>query len=457
MPLSLTPNGIKNYTTQRPKDACGSLCLAPQRSLYFGFRGNVSSCCFNKTHVLGRYPEQSLLEIWNGEQRHALDEALKKNDFSKGCHGCHDLINSGNFANLPAKNFDHLLASDKGFPTKVDFELSNECNLECTMCRGEFSSAIRKNREDLPPIPSPYDHEFIRQLEAFIPHIEHSHFLGGEPFLIPIYLDIWEKMMQLNPSIRISVQTNATILSDRVKRILETMVFDIAVSIDSFEKETYESIRKNAVYEKVMENIQWFRAYCQRKGTKLTVSFCPMTGNWKELPKVVKHCNELDAKLFFNTVYFPKELSYTSLSASELKEIITYLEGHDLPASNQIEHWNRDCLEGLIGQLHGWSAKAQEGPAATGDSTSILNYIAGLEAYIISKAQGSETEKMELATACLQKLEFVLSEAEKHGLRNTAEQKLMEVAYETMFQSLPETPMEHLLYLFKSFMVPMPD
>lgn len=48
------------------------------------------------------------------------------------------------------------------------------------MCRGEFSSTIRKNREGLPPIDSPYDAAFFDQVEEFIPHLQSSRFSRRE-------------------------------------------------------------------------------------------------------------------------------------------------------------------------------------------------------------------------------------------------------------------------------------
>lgn len=450
------------YNDQRPVESRDCACHAPERSLYIGLRGNVWSCCFNKTHVLGKYPDQSLNEIWQGSQRKEISDAMDNFDFSKGCHGCEALIQAGDYNNLPAKNFDELKSSSLGYPTKVDFELSNECNLECVMCRGEFSSAIRKNRERLPSIPSPYDQSFIEQLKPFIPHIEHSHFLGGEPFMIPIYLDIWEIMTHLNPNIRISVQTNATILSPRVKAILESMRFDIAISIDSFSKQTYEHIRKNASFEKVMDNINWFRNYCLRKGTNLTISYCPMTVNWQEIPEVIERCNAWETRLFFNTVYYPKELSFISMNSERLTEVIDHLKAldhHDkhIEYNYEVEQWNHQCLAGLIAQLVQWrnAAKTSAQSKASEQDFESFNLIIKQKLREKLSLEGDSIER--IVADCMDKIEFILLQAEQHGLRESAEHKLMEVELDDYLKSLPNTPKEHLLYLFKSFILPIPD
>jgi MoaA/NifB/PqqE/SkfB family radical SAM enzyme len=84
----------------------------------------------------------------------------------------------------------HKIFGGVVMPKVMEFELSNECNLECVMCNGSFSSSIRKNREKLPPIISPYNDDFVNELDAFIPHLTDAKFLGGEPFMIEIYLKI---------------------------------------------------------------------------------------------------------------------------------------------------------------------------------------------------------------------------------------------------------------------------
>ena len=162
--MFLRPDTEKKYNLQRKTANTSLPCWAPFRSMYFGFRGNTSVCCFNKMHVIGTYPAQSIREIWFGAKADEIRQSLSKSDFSLGCQPCHELITAENYSGLPAKNFDPLPINSNRFPSKIDFELSNECNLECIMCRGEFSTAIRRNREKLQHIPSAYDSAFVVNL-----------------------------------------------------------------------------------------------------------------------------------------------------------------------------------------------------------------------------------------------------------------------------------------------------
>lgn len=458
--MKLTSSHFNAYNMQRKKEATTLPCWAPLKSMYFGFRGNTSVCCYNKVHVIGKYPEQSINEIWNSEAIGLIRDSLKQGDFSMGCEGCLELINAGNYNALPAKNFDDLPQKSASYPSKIDFELSNECNLECIMCRGEFSSSIRRNREKLPPIASVYDAEFVQQLEEFIPYIHHSHFLGGEPFMIPIYLDIWERMNELNPSIRISVQTNGTILTDRIKKILSSMKFEIAISIDSIEEENYRFIRKNGELNKVISNIHYFRDYCQEQKTNFHISYCPMIQNWKELPKVIEFANSLNCEVFFNTVSHPKSCSLMALSSSELSNVIGVLSKSELASGTLIEQKNKESYEQIIQQISAWKNAAIERESLltiTGEISDLNSYLAGLKVYLKDKTEMpfEEIERMSLDIS--EKLRYIISAAEEHGQADNAIKQIIGLDYQNIYRSVPTSDKEHLLYLFKSFILPLPD
>ena len=69
--------------------------------------------------------------------------------------------------------------------------------------------------------------------------------------------------------------------------MLEHLRASIVVSLDGVTRETYESIRRNASFERVMANLRYFSDYTRRRGTTLTAAVCPMTHNWQELPAIV--------------------------------------------------------------------------------------------------------------------------------------------------------------------------
>lgn len=337
------------------------LCHAPFASLNFDQSGQVTACCYNRRFQLGSYPEQSVREIWAGAPARALRAAFLAGTEAPGCESCFDQLRNRNFAGALMRNFDRYgsgavagAAVDREVPLVLEFEIANTCALECVMCGGHWSSAIRARREGLPPLRNPYDARFLREIEELLPTIVAARFLGGEPFLIPAYLEIWDGIRRLNPQAEVSITTSADVLPERQRQMLEHLRASIVVSLDGVTRETYESIRLNASFERVMENLRYFSDYTRRRGTTLTAAVCPMTHNWQELPAIVEFCEQQRMTLFFNTVTFPVESALSGLAAPALAEVIDGLEAGAARASRAWTAGSRAQWHGLLNQLRGW-------------------------------------------------------------------------------------------------------
>jgi MoaA/NifB/PqqE/SkfB family radical SAM enzyme len=448
---------VRTLNTRRSWRERRRICHIPEKGLYFGLRGQVFSCCFNKSYVIGTYPENSIQEIWEGSALKQQQRAIKKWDLSLGCQGCHSLIKSQNFNALPLRNYDQYAPRNHGYPAKMDFELFNTCNLECVMCRGEFSSTIRKNREGLPPIESPYDDAFFDQVEKYIPHLKSSHFLGGEPFLIPQYVDLWERMAVLNSKMAVSVQTNCTILNQRTKDLLAQMNFHISVSIDSVDPENYARIRKHGQLARVLENLRYFRDYTRQKGTMLTLAFCPMPQNWHELPAIVDFCNEWQIPLMFTTVESPPECSLSALSFAQLAEIEDALLKVHHPLATPLERQNHQTFQDQILQIRHWkkSAETKESAGIHQKPADFPAFIAQIKALLrlTTKMQNQEVEQT--VAEIESKLNYVLRKASEEGREAEALAKMIGTQPELVIRSVPSLTQEALLVLFNSFVMPM--
>jgi molybdenum cofactor biosynthesis enzyme MoaA len=326
--------------------------------------------------------------MWFGEKAVVFRETLIKQQLTKGCQLCLSQFAAGNFSGIHTKIFDldlnvfqekgvsALKAEDysrwRTMPEILEFELNNTCNLECVMCHGNHSSLIRKNREGLPPIHSPYDERFIEQLRPFIPNIKLARFLGGEPFLIQIYYPIWELFAELNPQAELHITTNATVLNGKVRSILERVNANLIISTDSMVKETFEKIRINAKHERVLEHIRYFAEYCAQRNKIFSFATCPIRENWREMPELVRFCNEKGINLYFNTVEYPDESSLRTLELHEMDEVLAcWQEAQDSAFSdsrNDAYPWDLDLkplsffdagqnqlnFAGIVSQLKQW-------------------------------------------------------------------------------------------------------
>ncbi len=383
-------DSISQFATARRLKGIDTICRAPSISLNFDQHGRVTACCFNRSHVLGRYPDDRLKDVWNGEAIARLRSALAADNLSLGCGQCARIIAEGNHQSVLIRHFDDHAPAEglklsrrllsrhfwrkppAGMPVMFEFELSNTCNLECIMCGGVWSSAIRKNREHLPALRSPYDTDFVAQVREFIPTLDRANFLGGEPFLISIYYDLWEAIVELNPHMEVAITSNGTVLNARAKKIIEALPnCKVTLSVDSLEKSTWESIRRNGDFDILIDNIDWLL-----KSRKLrSFSVCPMIQNFQEIPDLVRYCHDHDLDIFFNIVYGPlggklkgvhqesgngdlaliPETSLNTLPAENLNRIISHYEAHRITGRQQLQ------LDQLTTQLKTWRDGKRDG------------------------------------------------------------------------------------------------
>lgn len=385
--MQVSEQVINGYNASRFGTNKQLLCHAPFVNLNFEQNGNVRACCYNTTHILGTWPRQTIKEIWLGIKADELRQYIHQHNLGGGCIECGNMLVAGNYQGVRARYYDDF---DKGdvlsrikkiggriagtitYPKVMEFELSNQCNLECVMCNGYFSSSIRKNRESLPPINSVYNDAFVDELDEFIPHLTDAKFLGGEPFMIDIYLKIWERILKIKPGIRIHITTNGTFLNNRVRDLLEGLNAGIIMSIDSVVPETYRKIRVNGNLDKVLENLEYFRQYTLRKRTFLSMAACPITYNWHELPGLLDFCIERNIVLYFNAVFSPAELSLKEQTEAYLEDVIATLEKAKLPAESGAATSARNlsikAYADFISQLKGWLKEKKTRPVEAGVS-----------------------------------------------------------------------------------------
>ncbi len=166
---------------------------------------------------------------------------------------------------------------------------------------------------------------------------------------------MWERIAETNPRLEVCILTNGTVLDDSIKQLLERIDCWIHLSIDSHVKKTYESIRRGASFETVMENCAWYQELMKSRGRACMWRFCPMRLNWREIPGVVRHCNERGVLLMYNQVDSPLGLSLHTLAPAELRSVIAYLRAEMPPAfETEAERHNRHTYLELILRLEGF-------------------------------------------------------------------------------------------------------
>lgn len=352
----ISPEAIAAYQSRRTTPHKQNLCNAPFNNLYFTVKGSVGHCWLTIAELFSDQwgPDRSIHDIWFNGPLRRVREAVAAGNLHTYCKVCEHNILCGRRPLAQAYDNDYPLTD---YPSMIEMELSNLCNLECVMCNGDLSSLIRQNREQKKPLVSPYNEQFVEQLVEFLPHLRELRFNGGEPFLHKLVFQIFDKVRTHNPAVMITMATNGTVLSKKVRAAIEDLNMYVNLSLDSLTKETYEAIRLNATFDQVLENLHAMRQMVQARARTMCIMVNPMRMNWHELPEFVRFCSANQLYLWFNTIQRPKELALWNLPRPQLREIhatlaaATFDENPQCPFTCGAVHNYREFVDG---QLRSW-------------------------------------------------------------------------------------------------------
>lgn len=327
--------------------------------MVFDSIGRVRICCGNAEYILGDICSERLDDIWNGARLARIREALKAYDLSLGCAVCHHKIAAGvmegsslRTTQLIAQKFEEFeIEPDAPYwPKHLEFHLSNKCNLQCVTCFGEFSSVIRQKRDKLPPHTPAYGDQFFDDLRKYLPRLVAAQFLGGEPFLIPEMYRVWDMLIedQLQPACHVT--TNGTVFGAKVERVLDKLPMSVSVSMDGVTAKTFEAIRLNAKFERVLENFRRFKESCRSRGQYIGINFTLSRLNWHEFVDFLLFAEAEDVDVSASEVYFPEALSLFSMDLADVRRVVETLERQDASVGHELRR-NRQLLQNRIREL----------------------------------------------------------------------------------------------------------
>ena len=353
---------VVNYNKQRAYGPRPILCYAPFTSMFFSREGKMAPCYASYGSKSDSWPQKSIHYSWFEGEFKNIRKEINNGNLNYSCSFCKPIFESENFGSLLPNKYEPYGIGKINYPKIMEFELSSRCNLECIMCDGNLSSAIRKNRDGMPAHHEIYNDKFVDELEEFIPHLQMAEFTGGDPFLIPIYYKIWEKITEINPNCQILITTNANTMNARIEKMLATYKnLHFNMSIDSLNKNNYEEIRKNAILENVIENAKIFIDYCRINKTSCNILVCPLTINSRDLPEIIDFANENNICVYFHTVVKPKKLSLKYQSYEYLKDLIDFLNLYQPRLNTKNQKTNASNYRSLVHLLNTWVSEKSEG------------------------------------------------------------------------------------------------
>ncbi len=174
-----------------------------------------------------------------------------------------------------------------GLPVEYIVETTAKCNIYCPMCPRETH---KQPKEDMS------DQVFERLVQGASETAEHMMLIGlGEPLLDSKIFDRVTYCEQHGVSTLLS--TNGTLLDEKMsEKLLATPLAHITLSFDGASKETFETYRKGAKFERVRENFVRFARMKQARGSKLQIvmQMVRMPGNTHEVDEFRRFWNAIE-------------------------------------------------------------------------------------------------------------------------------------------------------------------
>ena len=170
-------------------------------------------------------------------------------------------------------------------PIHVDIELAKRCNLACTMCPYGSDEWVSTQTQGM--MKTELALQLVREIKdlgvlALKPNFR------GEPLM---HKDLERVLHEAQGMADIRINTNLTALTMARAYALKNLCDLIIVSQDGATKETYESIRVGASWERHMANLQML---ADVKGkAKVSVQFVEQISNAHESEMFIKQCEDM--------------------------------------------------------------------------------------------------------------------------------------------------------------------
>lgn len=172
----------------------------------------------------------------------------------------------------------------EGFPSQVIIDVTEVCNLECIHCpHPEFKKSSFYDTRHLDPALNARIVDEVRERGAGLTqYIRYSS--EGEPLVHPKGYEMIEYAVR-NSGVFVTLTTNGTIMNEkRTRRLLDSGVHMIDISIDAMTEETYAKVRVKGDLNITRANVINLLTWIKQSGspTKVVVSFIEQPQNTHE-------------------------------------------------------------------------------------------------------------------------------------------------------------------------------
>lgn len=226
------------------------------------------------------------------------------------------------FLNLLGYYINRIIMPEKNIfqPIRIDIEPTIKCNINCIFCQ---SPSLKRNKQDINLA------EFKKILDSMPSSIKIDIQGMGEPLLNNEIFDMIKYAKHKKKFVTIT--TNGTLLTEEVsKKIIDSGLDRLIISLDSADKKSYEKVRKGASYDKVITNISNFiRIRGQKKDPFVSIWMLGIKetiDSLGEMVKIAKHI-KVDALILQRNLTtwgksdWNKKINNLKLNSTDLQKI----------------------------------------------------------------------------------------------------------------------------------------
>ncbi|MDD2549169.1 MAG: radical SAM protein [Bacteroidales bacterium] len=177
------------------------------------------------------------------------------------------------------------------YPSTVMIELTNHCNLHCTICPREYRYGQEMDKGKMS----------VRQAKDIIdelwPYLDSIGLTGmGETFMYENLEEIVDYIKAKNKGIIISISTNAVLphFIEKAKRVIGK-IDTIQVSIDGTNS-VYNAIRKGSSFSTLTSNLTELTKLCKGTTTSIMLNMVVTKENYTHMPRLVEYASEIGVK-----------------------------------------------------------------------------------------------------------------------------------------------------------------
>ncbi len=206
-------------------------------------------------------------------------------------------------------------------PSTIMLELTNHCNLACTTCPREYAYGKTMDKGNMAVA------EAYKIIDETWPYLDSIGLTGmGEPFLYPEIEKIVDYIRKKNKGIIISLSTNAQLPAfiERIRPIIHK-IDTVQVSIDGL-GDVYESIRKNAHFDRLDNNLRQLALLCKGTRTDLMLNMVVTRENYTQMSDMVAYAAETGIRYVDFTLFNLAAVTDIDISYYELYRTPEFLQ-----------------------------------------------------------------------------------------------------------------------------------